>query len=129
MRTRFRPNTIGLAALGALSLFATPSLLQLIDDPANAAASGQTVIMGPNGGRAICAESVATRFDKRVVIHLEGYENATPTPQRCNFRVPFAEDPAVLINSDPAASVDRTGVAFPASTTGPVDAWIILGGF
>jgi hypothetical protein len=129
MRTRFRPSTTSLAALGALCLLAIPSLLQLIGDPANALAPAQIVIIGPTAGRAICAEPMRSSVEKRAYCRLDGYQNTTGAPQQFAFPARFTEVPAVIVNSDPPAFIDRAGVTLPASMSEPTSSWILVGGF
>jgi hypothetical protein len=115
VRSRFLSLALAVALIGAA--------------PAAALAdSSRVTIAGATAGWVTCVES-GNDADRRIVVRLDHYENATPTPQQCRFRVPFAEIPAILVNSDPRASVNRSAIILPASMTGPVDARVIVEGF
>jgi hypothetical protein len=130
MKPRFRyPSGLGLAALGALCLLAAPSVLQLLGDPANAAASGQTVIAGPNGGRAICSEPVASPIHKEVVCFLDAYKNAGSNVQAYRFPVAFQETPGMVMTVEGQEPAGRASLPLPVNTTEPLTGWSIVVGF
>lgn len=107
---------------------AEAALLADLNSFVNAAAP--VTLNGTTAGYANWAQPLIGVSQKKVIVQLNGYENATASVQTITFPVSFTSAP--LIVSQPSgfgATVTATELVLPVSMSAAVTGWVLIEGF
>ena len=89
----------------------------------------QTTLKGTTAGTAVWSQPGQDSSSKRVLVYLNGYENATATAQTITYPVAFTNTPKITSDDSGGSSASTTALTLPASMGTTKTGWIIVEGY
>ncbi|HWX27063.1 MAG TPA: hypothetical protein VNZ53_06445, partial [Steroidobacteraceae bacterium] len=89
----------------------------------------QTTLPGTTAGTAVWSQPGQDSSSKKVLVFLNGYENATTTAQTITYPIAFTNAPKITSDDSGGSTASTTALTLPASMSATKTGWVIVEGY